>query len=70
MQFNNIVTTYYVCFFFCMKEKQKIKLLNHLKEKWGNQRLQEATFWWDKVGAADGTLMPELNKMYPAMFKI
>lgn len=24
---------YYVCFFFCMKKKQKIKLLDHLTEK-------------------------------------
>lgn len=42
--FNNIATTYYVCFFLCMKKKQKIKLLELLTEKEGNQRLVEATF--------------------------
>lgn len=42
-------------FFFCMKKKQKIKLLD-LAEKGRNQRLVEATLWCDKVGAADGIL--------------
>lgn len=56
MLFNNIATTYYVCFFLCMKKNQKIKLLELLTEKEGNRRLVEATFWRDKVGAADGTL--------------
>lgn len=54
--FNNTATTCYVCFFFCMKKKQKIKLLDLLTEKERNQRLVEATSWCDKVGAADGTL--------------
>jgi len=39
-----------------MKKKQKIKLLDLLTEKEGNQRLMEATFWCNKVGAGDGTL--------------
>lgn len=45
-----------MCFFFCMKKKQKIKLLDVLTEKEVNQRVEEATFWCDKMGAADGTL--------------
>lgn len=45
-----------MCFFFCMKKKQKIKPLDLLTEKEENRRLLEATFLCDKSGEADGTL--------------
>lgn len=45
-----------MCFFFCMKKKQKIKLLDLLGEKKPEPETGEATFWCEKVEAAGGTL--------------
>lgn len=54
MLFKNIAKTCYVCFFFCMKKIQKIKLLRSSDGKKENQKVVEAAFWCDKVGAANG----------------